>query len=192
LQWSVDSNGTVDGNRQIAQELSRVLPEFYTTADASANTTLTLDQTEFVFLHFYAHFQAMSLVNYHWYNDTSPPLPTNDPTHPLFQTWATLHVWAFGLSDKTSKMGVVIAIIGGIVVLFRTLLGVVTGIRDRSTVDLFIAALEHQNQGEFEGMQEQSHRAKVRYEMLEDASGKPMFVPEKPYLDSPGGGADVA
>lgn len=89
-------------------------------------------------------------------------------------------------------MGVVISIIGGIVVLSRTLLGAVTGIRNRSTVELFTAALEHQNQGEFDGMQDQSHRAKVRYELVEDASGKPMFVPEKPYLGPSGGGADVA
>lgn len=58
-------------------------------------------------------------------------------------------------------MGVVIVIIGGIVVLCRTLLGAVTGIRDRSTVELFVAALQHQNQGEFDGMQEQSQQSSI-------------------------------
>ncbi|KAL8883681.1 MAG: hypothetical protein Q9192_007047, partial [Flavoplaca navasiana] len=53
--WSVDYDGELDGDRQIVKALSRVLPITY------SDGLVTLEGIEFVFLHFYALGQALSM-----------------------------------------------------------------------------------------------------------------------------------
>lgn len=124
----------------------------------------------------------MSLVNYH----STAPSPESsiesqglhDPDHPIFGTWARLHVWVWDLSERTSKLGVVITLCGCIVVLARCVLGLVVPRRHHSPVELFVAALEHRpDDGVFVGMKRERDMARVRFMVREEANGRPRFVP---------------
>ncbi|KAI4190004.1 MAG: hypothetical protein LQ346_005002 [Caloplaca aetnensis] len=179
--WSVDNTAALDGERQIVKKLIEVLPGTYNYSIGSDN-----DPTEFVLLHIYALGQALSMVNY--YNTSAPADPTSREAqeadkdkvdHPIFRTWATVHVWAYGISGRTSMLGVTVVCLGSLCVLARFFLGLVTGIQERSTVEVLAAAFEHRHQGEFEGLEEESHLAKVRYQVVEDGEGKQRFIPEK-------------
>lgn len=166
--WSVDRNGTVDGTRPIARDLPKVLSAFST--EQSAPNAL-----QFLFYHIYALGQAMSMVNY----NTTPPSTgqENDPAHPTFATWAQLHVWAWGLHARTSKLGVVITIAGCVAVIARIVLGLCVTRRSYSPVELFVAALEHYSAGEFAGIGGERAMARVKYEVRDGEDGRVRFVP---------------
>ncbi|KAL8949786.1 MAG: hypothetical protein Q9222_004129 [Ikaeria aurantiellina] len=180
--WSVALNETVDGNRGIVKELTRVLPFAY---NSNASTWgADPDTYSFIIMHLYALGQSMSLVDF---THTAPPSDAEfhksqamdkDP-HPVLFTWARIHVWAYGLSGRTAKLGVAVVILGSACVIARVLIGIFTGITERSTVEVLAAAFEHRHQGELEGLEEESHLAKVRYRMFEDGEGKQRFIPEK-------------
>ncbi|KAI4249797.1 MAG: hypothetical protein L6R40_000586 [Gallowayella cf. fulva] len=178
--WSVNYNATLDGERQIVKELSRVLPLAY------EKGLITLEGAEFMFLHMYALGQSLSMVNYYTYdapggdpNSKEAKAAAEDKKHPVFRSYATIHVWAYGLSGRTSKLGVAVVLLGCACVLARFLIGLTTGIQERSTVEVLAAAFEHRHQGEFEGLEEENHLAKVRYQVVEDGEGKQRFIPEK-------------
>lgn len=83
---------------------------------------------------------------------------------------AQLHVWAWGLSARTSKLGVVIAVCGCVCVLVKLGLGLFMARRQYSPVELFGAALGYEKGGEenreggsFEGVSEREMaRCKLR------------------------------
>ncbi|KAL9581037.1 MAG: hypothetical protein Q9203_006054 [Teloschistes exilis] len=180
--WSVDVDTALDGNRQIVKELIRVLPIFYEALNGNYDETLLYDAVEFSILHLYALGQSLSMVNY--YATDPPDHPTveqlNDKDHhPIFHTYATLHVWAYGLSGRTSKLGVTVVVLGIACVLARLVLGVSTGVQERSTVEVLASMFEHRHQGEFEGLEGEGCLAKVRYRIVEDGEGRQKFLPEK-------------
>ncbi|KAL8957235.1 MAG: hypothetical protein Q9183_006112, partial [Haloplaca sp. 2 TL-2023] len=198
--WSVDHDKALNGSRQVVKELKKVLPTvykelsgYYDPADAegiakryeySEDDIMELaDAMEFQFLHLYALGQALSLAGYDWYPAPSDPASeaarNSDPDHPIFHTYATIHVWAYSISGRTAKLGVAVVILGSVCVIARLILGIVTGVQERSTVEVLAAAFEHRHQGEFEGLEEEGHLAKVRYQIVEDGEGKQRFLPEK-------------
>ena len=139
--WSVDYDGELDGERQIVKELNRVLPVTY------SDGLITLQGIEFALLHFYALGQALSMVNY--YSSAPPSSPSSASTNqdPILLTYATIHVWAYGISGRTSILGVAVVGLGAMCVLARFLIGLSTGIQERSTVEVLAAAFEHRHQG---------------------------------------------
>ncbi|KAL8760756.1 MAG: hypothetical protein Q9184_003082 [Pyrenodesmia sp. 2 TL-2023] len=176
--WSVDNDTALDGERQIVKKLIEVLPGTYNYSD--------FELQQFGLLHIYALGQALSMVNYYSTSAPTDPLSReakdadkDKVNHPIFRTWATVHVWAYGISGRTSILGVTVVLLGSVCVLARFFLGLMTGIQERSTVEVLAAAFEHRHQGEFEGLEEEGHLAKVRYQMLEDGEGKQRFIPEK-------------
>ncbi|KAL8652838.1 MAG: hypothetical protein Q9226_004090 [Calogaya cf. arnoldii] len=177
--WSVDYDGELDRERQIVKELSRVLPTTY------EDGIITLEGLEFVLLHWYALGQALSMVNHYSSGPPGDPasesakIADQDPSHPILRTYATIHVWAYGLSGRTSRLGVAVVVLGIACVLARFLIGLSTGIQERSTVEVLAAAFEHRHEGEFDGLEEENHLAKVRYQVVEDGEGKQRFIPEK-------------
>ncbi|KAL8769557.1 MAG: hypothetical protein Q9209_004488 [Squamulea sp. 1 TL-2023] len=177
--WSVDYEGDLDSERQIVKVLSRVLPKTYEKGLAAS------EGIEFFLLHFYALGQALSMVNHYSYgipedpNSKSAKAADKDKEHPIFRAYATIHVWAYSLSGRTSKLGVAVVSLGAIAVIARFLIGLTTTYQERSTVQVLTAAFEHRHQGEFEGLEEENHLAKVRYRVMEDEEGKQRFVPGK-------------
>ncbi|KAL8940418.1 MAG: hypothetical protein Q9211_002283 [Gyalolechia sp. 1 TL-2023] len=179
--WSVDNDGILDGDRQIVKELIRVLPAAYETNSTDKDSLL--DYWTFLLIHTYALGQSMSLVPYSY---SPPPSPMNAKeaekdknVHPVLHRWATMHVWAFGLSGRTSKLGVAVVILGSLCVLARFFIGLRIGTSGLSTVEVLAAAFEHRHQGEFDGLEAGTHLGKVRYRVAEGAEGRQRFIPER-------------
>ncbi|KAL9126766.1 MAG: hypothetical protein Q9217_004235 [Psora testacea] len=172
--WSVDRNGTVDSMREVAQHMSFTLPLAWVDPNSFAANA-------FSFLHVYSLGQTMSMINYAFDNATADSR-SEDAKRPVLFAWATRHVWAYGINgSRTSKLGVAVVSCGAACVILRLLLGLLLGKREHSAVELIVAALEHHPTGEFSGMEEKSHVAKVRYVLEEDPLGKLRFVPERHY-----------
>lgn len=174
--WSVANGGRVDGTRPMARELTKLIPNLFTKWDYN---NLTNDQTLFAFLQIYAHGQSMSLINYYWDLVTNPDktIP-RDATGPVLSRWITIHVWAFGLSGRTSRLGVAVVCAGAFCVLLRLSLGFFMRAKNHGPVELFVAALEHQHQQEFVGLRDKTDWAKVRYSIDDGPSRKPSFKPD--------------
>lgn len=175
--WSVAEGGRVDGTRPMARELTKLIPNLFTKWDYN---NLTNDQTLFAFLQVYAHGQSISLINYYWGNATHPDktIP-RDATGPVLNRWITIRVWAFGLSGRTSRLGVAVVCAGAFCVLLRLSLGFFMRAKNHGSVELFVAALEHQHQQEFFGLRDKTDWAKVRYSIDERSSRKPSFRPDR-------------
>lgn len=187
--WSVANNGAVAKTRLIGQQLARVIGSMLSTDwdqidDEDTNLFLEAEMYEFVFLHLYTMTQSLSLINFDYTNDTSAA--PNDPqglnqAQPLLHKWSTLRVWAYGITGRTAKLGVIVSILGCVCVLTRLFLAIALRIRhEHSTVELFVAALEHQPTNEFDNLDDESKMARVRY-IMEDGQGKPKFVSERVY-----------
>ena len=175
--WSTQPDGTVDGHRPMAQQINGLLPRVIGPWDYS---DWTYDQTEFYFLHAYTLAQSLSMVNYIYENATAPGGTLKvDAAHPLLSRYATVRVWAYGLNSRTSRLGVAVVFAGCACVLVRLILGFVMRAHNQSSVEMFVAALEHVPRGEFRGLASEREWAKVRYQLDESVMGKPAFNPPK-------------
>lgn len=170
--WSVENEGTVDGNRAMAKAFVKTLPN-------KPRDSGDPDMLELYYLHTYCLCQATSMVDWQG-TDPGDPSSVEQSSGPLFHRYVTLHQWAYGLSDRTSQLGVYVVLLGVGCVIIRLVLALMFRLRhEHSAVELFVAALEHQSQGEFAGLDDELELAKVRFEMKEDANGKPRFVAER-------------
>lgn len=176
--WSVGHDETVPGNRSIARELLQALPGVFSDTEDEA---FDLAQKKFFLLHTYTLGQALSMVTYMFANVAAVDRNrAGPPTGPVLHRYATVRVWAYGFSDNTSILGVAVAFLGGVCVLFRLVLAIIYKFgHEHSTVQMFVAALNHKSQGEFEGLADEGQVARVRYQLMEDDLGNPMFVPER-------------
>lgn len=175
--WSVADGGRVDGTRPMARELTKLIPNLFARWDYK---NLTNDQTLFAYLQMYSHGQSMSLINYYWDPVTNPDKTIPQGAQgPVLTRWITIHVWAFGLSGRTSRLGVAVVCAGSFCVLLRLSLGFFMRAKNHGPVELFVAALEHQHQQEFVGLRDKKDWAKVRYSMVEGPSRKPSFRPDR-------------
>lgn len=171
--WSTRHNGIVDGHRPMAKEINRILP---TVIDSWDYANASYDQLEFFLLNAYTMGQSLSMVPYTADNATAPDgSVTPDAAHPLLSRYATLRVWAYGINSRTSRLGVVVVLAGCGCVLLRLVLGFVIPAHNQSTVEMFVAALEHFPKGEFHGLAGEHQWAKVRYQLDESVHGKPVF-----------------
>lgn len=175
--WSTEVEGTVDGHRPMAQRFNQMLPSLMGPWDYS---NWTYDQLEFSYLHAYTLAQSLSMVNYYYDNATAPSGTAKvDAAHPLLSRYATVRVWAYGINSRTSRLGVVVVFAGSACVLVRLILGFVMRAHNQSSVEMFVAALEHVPRGEFRGLTTERERAKVRYQLDESVMGRPVFNPPK-------------
>ena len=184
--WSVANNGTVDSSRLIGRQMANTLGSLFEDGleDEDNDDDDSAIDYEFIFLHLYTMTQSLSLINFEYTNSTSPAPGDSQGlkvAQPLLHKWSTLRVWAYGLSGRTAKLGVVVSLLGCACVLMRLFLALALRIRhEHSTVELFVAALEHQPTNEFDNLDDESKMAKVRY-IMEDGHGKPRFVSERVY-----------
>lgn len=171
--WSIENEGTVDGNRPMAKAFVSTLPT------APVKDWNAPNMKEMEFLHTYCVCQATSMVDWAFDDPTNSTIVAST-SGPIFYRYTTLHLWAYGLSDRTSQLGVAVVLLGVACVFIRLILAFMFRFRhEHSAVELFVAALEHKSQGEFEGLDDELELAKVRFEMLEDENGKPRFVAER-------------
>ncbi|KAI9764737.1 MAG: hypothetical protein M1839_005780 [Geoglossum umbratile] len=150
--WSVKENGTVDGTRGAAEEMVRSLK-------SALASEYFADMSHFTRANLWVALQSMSLVNYH--NSTNAP----NVTHPALRSYVTIHVWAYGLESRTSKMGVTVVMIGCICVLLRTTVGFSWPVKRRSGVELLLAALEHYDDKGVVKKMKETDRPKLRFKI---------------------------
>ena len=177
--WSVPQEGTVDRNRTVGRNYAQKLRAFFDSAFSWDN--IDADQEEAIFDHIYSIAQSISLISYEVDNSSAALNAPPQPDQPVFHRYATLRVWAYGLSDRTSKLGVTVTLLGCLCVLLRVALASALKIRhEHSTVELFVAALEHNHHGEFDGIEDEALLARVRYFVDEDERRqRPTFISEK-------------
>lgn len=156
--WSVDRNGHIPLSRPIARCLSATLRNYF------SDPTSDLYTLELFLYHIYSLGQALSLIPYNYTLPSSfspPSTPSTSQTHfknqkqstspnPTLTTSAQLHVWAWSLSARTSKLGVVITCAGCVCVVARVALGVFCARREHSAVEMLMA-VEREGDGDREG-----------------------------------------
>lgn len=122
----------------------------------------------------------MSIVEYHYHDHKPAPDPSQtttsshkqklaDPAYPTFVAYAQLHAWAWGLSGRTSKVGLVITFAGYMCVDASLKLGIGHARQEHSPVLL-------ESSGANSGTEERE-MATLRHRLLEDQSGRAKFMP---------------
>jgi hypothetical protein len=164
--WSVKANGTVDGTKAEAKEMVKAIKDVlvYNASSSHWNHLLNLNG--------YAVLQAMSMVNYHTIDK-----PIEDGQL-LLEAYVSVQVWAYGLGSRTSKMAAAVVIAGCICVLLHTIIAAKIRMMKRSTHELLLAALEHQDAGHLHALSSDTQKAKVRYEIKDEEDGRISFVPK--------------
>jgi hypothetical protein len=147
--WSVDKGQTVPSNRAGAL--------------AVVNAYLSGFLNEFYLFYAIVTAQSLSLIGYSMKEIDamgSPPTPTT----PIFQVNLLVHVWSYGVESRTSKLGVVVAIIGCLIVLVKSVVGVWARAVGRDMLDFVTTALEQKPPGIFEGL-DAKEAGRVRFWM---------------------------
>ncbi|MCJ1365976.1 hypothetical protein MMC16_005101 [Acarospora aff. strigata] len=185
--WSVDQNGILSEDRPAAGALVRNLRRYIASSSGEDMAAFELFANSFV-IGFFSTLQAMSMVDYQFspVASSSAAVVDHDPAHPVFRRYATIHVWAFGNTSRSSQLGMVVVIAGIVCVLLRTVLLFMMPTRQRSTTELVVAALEHQSQGEFAGISasDETALAKVRYELGDDEHNNFKYWPVSRYVNT--------
>jgi hypothetical protein len=102
--WSVDKGQPVSGDRIGAQ----TLVTYYLDGDYNNLTDM----------HSIVTAQSLSLISYSMKDiDAADSVPT--PTRPVLQVNLLAYVWSYGLESWTSKLGVVVMIMGCVIVLIK-------------------------------------------------------------------------
>lgn len=123
----------------------------------------------------------MSIINYNW-TDPGNNITTSkfkeDTSHPIFRSWATRHVWAYGFSSRTATLGAIVVYAGAFCVLLRIPLSIFGGLHRFSVIELLVSALEYSPRGEFlSHHQSTKSMAKVRFQLKEEDDGKLVVYP---------------
>lgn len=177
--WAIGAGGEVDSTRSAAAELRDVFINAqnlhsanWTTPEIVYEERYRLDKVGLMPL-----VQTLGLVEY-----TSTPAPAtdnHDPEHPILYRSGRINVYAYGLSSRTSWVGVLVTIIGCIIVMTEVVLGLQDRRRFRSLTQLLVAALEHTYNGEFppDMHHDEKNIARVSFRLdhVPDGAGKFKF-----------------
>jgi hypothetical protein len=177
--WSVAKSGTVDGNRAAATYLLSALKGVVNTynptnGNYSYNDTTSTPLGLVLLYNDFAFAQVLSMIDFTSTTTTSRT-PRHDPSHPIFQVYASLRVWAYGIDSRTSKLGITVALFGCCFVLLYTVLSLITRIQKRSTLELMVTALENEPEGAFERMESESEKGKVKFRIVAHEEGRPVY-----------------
>lgn len=141
--WSVDNGGTLNPDRtaaiQMVQSMAGLMQK-KKKAYLNMNYMILLPVVE-----------TLSLIDFTTEKSLAPgSSPANaNAVYPVLSRNAKLYVWAYGLGSRTSKLGVVVALLGVAVVLAQLVLGFIDRRKYRSPTQLLVAALEHTPSDEF-------------------------------------------
>ncbi|KAF2178063.1 hypothetical protein K469DRAFT_348383 [Zopfia rhizophila CBS 207.26] len=165
--WSVDRDGVVPDTRAAASHLAENIVKAqvyeYKGLDYDWRIHFLLCQSSFL--------QGMSLVS--WTNTTdfvNPSTLKNTEDHPILMRYGSIHAWAYGLTGRTSKLGVAVVIVGIVCVFFRTGICIITGTHERSGLELLSVALRRTYEDDLDGLDE-TDLAKVRYQHIRADDG---------------------
>lgn len=168
--WSSDLDGLIRANRSSTLAILQAFDtlwekDFYTSPNPLLDAYPTIDYIALLPI-----IQTLSLLEFTLSNSTSTPV---SPSHPQFHRSARINVWAYGMSSRTSWLGVTVAILGVLVVCFQAFLGIVDRRLYRSPTELLVAALEHSPCGEFTGKRcDELAVARTRFRLREGEGGE--------------------
>lgn len=177
VAWSADQDQAINGDFLPAQLVTSAGRGF--DAKSSALDEFSVSQTAFWLFHIYYTSQVMSIINYNWTNPSNVTAGFEDVSHPVFRSWATRHVWAYGFSSRTATLGAVVVYAGAFCVLLRIPLSIFGGLHRFNVIELLASALEYVPRGEFLTHQSAKSMAKVRFQLREDDDRKPSFYPNE-------------
>lgn len=154
--WSVDKGQTVPSNRTGALAVVGVYlyDVFYYVTSLHAIVTA----------------QSLSLIGYSMKEIDAMGSPTT-PTTPVFQVNLLVHVWSYGVESRTSKLGIVVTIIGCLIVLVKSVVRFWARTVDRDVLDFVTTALEQKPPGIFERL-EAKEAGRVRFWMDNEEKAK--------------------
>ncbi|KAM0703595.1 hypothetical protein Q7P35_009534 [Cladosporium inversicolor] len=156
--WSVDNGGALNPDRTAAIEMVRSMDGMMkneTQAYANVHYMILLPVVE-----------ALSLIDFTADANLAAGVSSaNANTHyPILTRNAKLYVWAYGLGSRTSKLGVVVVLLGVVVVLAQLVLGFIDRRKYRSPTQLLVAALEHTPSNEFANVEHNEAKvARMRF-----------------------------
>jgi hypothetical protein len=157
--WSVDKGQTVPSGR--------------TGAQAVVGYYLSGSFDDFIDLGAIVTAQSLSLIGYSTKKiDAMGKPPT--PTTAVFQVNLLVYVWSYGIESRTSKLSIVVAIIGCLIVLVKSVMGVWARTVGRGVLDFVTTALEQNPPGIFEGL-EAKETGRVRFRMDNEEKAKFKF-----------------
>lgn len=159
-----------------SDETSLQIDWFYGQNSENGDDKQSLDLENFLA---YSYLQTLSLVPFTKSNLTKNNTDTKSSVHPTLWYYGRVHVWAYGIDTRTSKLGIVVTIIGCVCVLLSTVLGLIKRRRQRSLTELLVAAIEHRHQGELDHAQgDDEMKARTRFRIEEDQhDGQVRFRP---------------
>jgi hypothetical protein len=104
------------------------------------------DYDDFTSLHTIVTAQSLSLINYSMKDiDAASSAPTLQVDLPVI-------VWSYGFESRTSKLGAVIAVMGGVIVLIRMVVGNWARTVHREPLGFVTTALDQRPPGVFKGL----------------------------------------
>lgn len=156
--WSVDNGGALNPDRTATVEMVKSM------------AGMMQDQTRaFTNIHYMVLlpvFETLSLIDFTTETSLASGWSSVDANanYPVLTRNARLYVWAYGLGSRTSKLGVVVVLLGVVVVLAQLVLGFIDRRRYRSPTQLLVAALEHTPSNEFANVEhDEAKMAKMRF-----------------------------
>lgn len=182
--YSVDRFGMLPFNRSSATALvhaTRLLSDAAAGAGPASlsESDATTVVAELTFIA-YSVGQALSMVSYQVTRFANPASAGGVQDASVLRRWGMIHVWAYGFSSRTSKVGIVVVMVGLAAVLLRTVLELGTGIRKRTTSGILADAMEHLPRGDFQGLGDDEELCgRVRVRVVEKASGSWGFEAEE-------------
>jgi len=157
--WSVEKGETVPSDRSSAQDVAYFILEEGYDGFTEHHTIISA--------------QSLSMI-YYTMKDIdavgSPPTPAT----PVFQVGLSVYVWSYGLGSRTSKLGVVVAIIGCVIVLMKIVVAVWARTVGRDMLDFVTLALKQEPPRIFEGL-EAKEAGRVRFWMDNEEEAKFIF-----------------
>ncbi|KAK4983808.1 hypothetical protein LTR50_007010 [Elasticomyces elasticus] len=160
--WSADVNGVLVSDRTTTLMLLDVMGKLLEDPQKELKDDAFVD-----YLSLLPVIQTLSLIDHSVKNVSSTSAP--DTRYPRMTRNARLNVWAYGLSSRTSYLGIVVAIAGCLVVLIQVVLGLVDRRPHKSSTELLIAALKHPPGGEFTNVpRNEKEMARVRFHLKHD------------------------
>ncbi|PPJ59331.1 hypothetical protein CBER1_05784 [Cercospora berteroae] len=100
------------------------------------------------------------------------PAGASDPagTKILMKQYGSIQVWAYGTKSRTGWLGVAVAGCGCLVVLYEVYVGLRDRRQFRSPTEILISALQHNSNGEFDGLRKEKGVARVSFRLEDDCS----------------------
>ncbi|KAF2210693.1 hypothetical protein CERZMDRAFT_99303 [Cercospora zeae-maydis SCOH1-5] len=89
---------------------------------------------------------------------------------PLIAKYGSIRVWAYGITSLTGWLGVIVTGCGCLVVLYEVCIALKDRRQVRSPTQILMSALQHNSNGEFDGLRKEKDVARLSFRLEDDYS----------------------